>query len=59
MLRLFSHPRFLAIYSGTLTLIFVATTATNLWRGPRRIEEPLLARPLTAEGEHRGLIPTL
>jgi hypothetical protein len=36
MFRLFSHPRFLAIYSGTLTLVFVATTATNLWHGPRR-----------------------
>lgn len=37
MFRLFSHPRFLAIYSGTLTIVFVATTALNLWHGPRRI----------------------
>jgi hypothetical protein len=37
MFRLFSHPRFLAVYSGVLTIVFVATTALNLWHGPRRI----------------------
>jgi hypothetical protein len=33
MLKLFSHPRFLAVYSGVLTVAFVATTALNLWHG--------------------------
>jgi len=37
MLKLLSNPRFLALYSGTLTLVFVATTALNLWRGPSRV----------------------
>lgn len=32
MFRLFSHPRFLAVYSGVLTVAFVATTAVNLWQ---------------------------
>ena len=34
MMRLFSHPRFLAIYSVALTVVFVLTTAINLWSGP-------------------------
>ena len=37
MFRFFSHPRFLAIYSGTLTVIFAATTAINLWHGSIRV----------------------
>lgn len=35
MLRLFSHPRFPAVYSGVLTVTFVATTAVNLLHGSR------------------------
>jgi hypothetical protein len=37
MLKLFSHPRFLAIYSATLTLVFAATTAADLWHTPRHV----------------------
>jgi hypothetical protein len=32
----FSHPRFLAAYSGTLTLVFVAATALNFIHGGSR-----------------------
>jgi hypothetical protein len=32
-MRLFSHPRFLAAYSGVLTLVFVATVALGLKNG--------------------------
>ena len=37
MFRLFSNPRFLAVYSGVLTLAFVATTAINVWQGSHRV----------------------
>jgi hypothetical protein len=37
MFRFLSHPRFLAVYSGVVTLVFVATTTMNLWHGPRCI----------------------
>ena len=37
MFKVFSHPRFLAIYSGTLTVIFAATTAINLGHGSIRV----------------------
>jgi hypothetical protein len=37
MARFFSHPRFLLVYSATLTVVFVATTAFNLWRAPQRV----------------------
>lgn len=32
-MRLFSHPRFLAVYSGVLTLVFVATVGLGLRNG--------------------------
>lgn len=35
--RFFSHPRFLQLYSAVLTVVFVATTAWNVWTGPRRV----------------------
>lgn len=31
MAELFSHPRFLLVYSIMLTVVFVATTTFNLW----------------------------
>ena len=37
MARLFSHPRFLLVYSATLTVVFVASTAFNLWCAPQRV----------------------
>jgi hypothetical protein len=37
MFRLFSHPRFLAVYSGLLTVAFVAATAVNVWQGSHRV----------------------
>ena len=33
MMRLFSHPRFLAIYSGLLTVVFLLTISLGLARG--------------------------
>jgi len=37
MARLFSHPRFLVVYSATLTALFVATTAFNIWNASHRV----------------------
>lgn len=33
LLKLFSHQRFLAVYSGILTAAFVLTTGLNIWHG--------------------------
>ena len=32
-MRLFSHPRFLAVYSGVLTVVFAATVGLGLRNG--------------------------
>lgn len=37
MAKFFSHFRFLQVYSATLTVVFVATTACNFWGAPRRV----------------------
>jgi hypothetical protein len=37
MMRLFSHPRFLTIYSVSLTVVFILTTAINLGSRPFRV----------------------
>lgn len=37
MLRFFSHPRFLPIYSASLTVVFAATTGANLWHTSHRV----------------------
>jgi hypothetical protein len=31
MIKFLSHPRFLAVYSGTLTVVFALTTGASLW----------------------------
>lgn len=37
MPRFFSHPRFLPVYSCTLTIVLAVTTAMNLWHGSHTI----------------------
>lgn len=37
MLKFFSHPRFLVIYSATVTVILVATTILNVYLSPLRV----------------------
>jgi hypothetical protein len=37
MAKFFSHPRFLPIYSATLTAVFAASTALNLWQAPHGV----------------------
>jgi hypothetical protein len=37
MAKFFSHPRFLQVYSATLTAVFAGTTAFNLWQAPGRV----------------------
>lgn len=37
MAKFFSHPRFLLVYSATLTAVFAATTACNLWQASRGV----------------------
>jgi hypothetical protein len=54
MLRLFSNPRFLAVYSGVLTLAFIATVVFALSRGdlsPRRVRaaEQLSSQSLSSQ----------
>lgn len=37
MLKFFSHPRFLVIYSATVTVVLIATTMLNVYRSPLRV----------------------
>jgi hypothetical protein len=37
MAKFFSHPRFLLVYSATLTVLFVATAVFNFWQAPHGV----------------------